>query len=77
MFLAINLVFTNVGWTVYEPESVTPDVIFGLRVLMCIFPIIALVIAILAIYKFPLDGEYLRSVKEKLQKIHEEKKLKV
>ena len=77
VFLAINLVFTNVGWTVYEPESVTPDVIFGLRLLICIFPIVALLIAILAIYKFPLDGEYLRTVKEKLQKIHEEKKLKV
>lgn len=77
VFLTISLVFTNVGWAVYEPENVTPDVIFGLRMLICIFPILALIIAIFAIYKYPLDGEYLRSVKEKLQKLHEEKKMRI
>jgi GPH family glycoside/pentoside/hexuronide:cation symporter len=76
VFLAINLVFTNVGWTLYEPENVTAEVIFGLQLLMGIFPIIALIIAILAIYKYPLDGEYLGSVKKKLQKLHEEKKMR-
>jgi GPH family glycoside/pentoside/hexuronide:cation symporter len=77
VFLTVGLVFTNVGWVVYEPEKVTAEVIFGLRALMFIFPAIALVISVLVIYKYPLHGEKLAIVKEKLQKIHEEKRAKL
>ena len=77
VFLAISLVFTTVGWQVFEPEMVTQEVIFGLRALMCIFPAIALAIALLVIYKYPLDGERLIKVKEELQKIHDEKKSRI
>jgi GPH family glycoside/pentoside/hexuronide:cation symporter len=31
VFLTISLVFTNVGWIVFEPEKVTAEVVFGLR----------------------------------------------
>jgi Na+/melibiose symporter-like transporter len=48
-----------------------------LRILMFVYPAVALVIAILSIYKYPLHGEKLRQVKEELQKIHEEKKSKI
>ena len=74
VFLAISTVFQNVGWAVYEPDNVTPDVIFGLRALMFIFPAIALGIAFLSVYIYPLHGKKLREVKEKLQLIHNEKK---
>lgn len=74
VFLAISLVFTTVGWQTFEPEMVTHEVIFGLRALIVIFPAIALAIALLVIYKYPLDGERLIKVKEELQKIHDEKK---
>jgi GPH family glycoside/pentoside/hexuronide:cation symporter len=77
VFLTIGLVFTNIGWTVYEPERVTSEVIFGLRALMFIFPAIALIISLLVMYKYPLHGEKLAQVKEKLQKIHEEKRSKI
>jgi GPH family glycoside/pentoside/hexuronide:cation symporter len=77
VFLTISLVFTNVGWTIYEPEKVTAEVIFGLRLLICIFPAIALGVAIFAIYKYPLDGEYLKKVKANLQILHEQKKSKI
>ena len=63
-----NLIFTL-------PASA--EVQLGLRTLMFVFPAVALGIAILSIYKYPLDGERLIKVKEDLQKIHEEKKLKV
>ncbi|MHA1257386.1 MAG: hypothetical protein ACTSPS_17490, partial [Promethearchaeota archaeon] len=62
---------------VYEPEKVTPELIFGLRALICIFPAIALVIAILAIYRYPLDGEYLKNIKDELNVIHKEKKSRI
>ena len=74
VFLTIGLVFTNIGWAVYEPEKVTSEVIFGLRALMFIFPAIALIISALVMYKYPLHGEKLAIVKQKLQKIHEEKR---
>ncbi|TFG24934.1 MAG: MFS transporter [Promethearchaeota archaeon] len=74
VFLTIGLVFTNIGWAVYEPEKVTSEVIFGLRALMFIFPAIALVISLLVMYIYPLHGEKLAIVKQKLQKIHEEKR---
>jgi GPH family glycoside/pentoside/hexuronide:cation symporter len=77
IFLSISLVFTNVGWTVYAPEKVTPQVVMGLRLLMALFPIIAIVIGIFAIYKYPLDGERLKKIKEDLARIHAEKKSKL
>ena len=49
----------------------------GLRILILIFPIIALAVGILAIYKYPLDGERLKQVKEDLERIHVEKKSKL
>ncbi|MFX0187192.1 MAG: MFS transporter [Candidatus Hodarchaeota archaeon] len=76
VFIAIGLVFTTTGWGEYTPNPGT-DVILGLRILMAVFPSIALLIAILVIYKYPLDGERLRKVKEDLQKLHEEKKSKI
>ena len=77
IFLAISLVFTNIGWAVYAPEKVTPEVIFGLQLLMVIFPVIALGIAIFGFYMYPLHGERLTKVKEAQQKLHAEKKSKL
>ncbi len=77
IFLAISLVFTSTGWTVYAPEKVTPEVILGLRLLMGVFPIIALLIAIFGFYMYPLHGEKLKEVKKALEKLHAEKKSKV
>ena len=77
VFLTIGLVFTNVGWAVYEPNRVTPEVIFGLRALMFIFPAIALIISFLTMYKYSLQGERLGKVKEERQKIHNEKRSRI
>jgi len=74
VFFSISLIFTNVGWTIYEPESVTSEVIMGLRILIFVFPAIALSVIIIAMYKYPLHGEHLANIKEKLKEIHEKKK---
>ncbi|MFO7797558.1 MAG: MFS transporter [Promethearchaeati archaeon] len=76
VFLSINLVFNSVGWKLYVPETITSAQIFGLKLLGSIFPIIALIIVILAMYKYPLHGEYLKSIQRKLDKIHLDKKNK-
>jgi Na+/melibiose symporter-like transporter len=67
-------VLTTSGWEVVEPTSATLEVIFGLRSLMFIFPAIALIIAILAMTRYPLHGEKLKDIKEKLGEIHERKR---
>jgi GPH family glycoside/pentoside/hexuronide:cation symporter len=74
VILAIGSIFSTVGWTTFESIPLITDVVFGLRILMFLFPAIALAIAIFAIYKYPLDGEKLKAVKEKLQEIHATKK---
>ncbi|MBA7520823.1 Glucuronide carrier protein [subsurface metagenome] len=77
VFLAIGPVFLISDWQVYDPLNITPEIIFGLRSLMVIYPVIALVIAIIAIYFYPLDGKYLKQIKEQRDKIHQEKKSKI
>ncbi|MHA1195535.1 MAG: MFS transporter [Promethearchaeota archaeon] len=77
VILAIGLVFSNIGWMTFESLPVIADVILGLRILICLFPSIALIVAILAIYKYPLHGERLKQVKEKLREIHDKKRTKV
>jgi len=76
VILAIASVFSGVGWAEYTPNPGT-DVIFGLRSLMFIFPAIALIISIIAMTQYPLHGEKLKNIKEKLKEIHEQKKARV
>ena len=75
--LAISTVFTNAGWTVFEPEAITQEIIFGLRALIFIFPAIAICLGLITVYKCPLYGEKLKNVKEKLQELHAEKQSRV
>ncbi|MFW9880587.1 MAG: MFS transporter, partial [Candidatus Thorarchaeota archaeon] len=76
VFLSIGPVFIIADWPVFT-YPVSFEVELGLRILMFGYPAIALLIAIFAIYKFPLHGEKLMKVKEALQKLHEEKKAKI
>ncbi|MBY9020229.1 MAG: MFS transporter [Candidatus Lokiarchaeota archaeon] len=76
VILAIGSVFSGAGWAEYTPNPGV-DVIFGLRSLMFIFPVIALIISIIAMTRYPLHGENLKDIQEKLKKIHEEKKARM
>ncbi|MCJ7648927.1 MAG: MFS transporter [Candidatus Lokiarchaeota archaeon] len=77
VFLAIGPVFIIGSWEVYDPLNITPEIIFGLKALIAIFPSIALVIGILALYKYPLDGEKLAQVKTQVKLIHEQKRAQI
>ncbi len=77
VFLAISMVFTNVGWRIFEPTTISSEQIFGLRVLGFVFPAIALIIIILSMYKYPLHGDYMKGIKEKLVVLHTEKRAKI
>ncbi|MFX0040908.1 MAG: MFS transporter [Promethearchaeota archaeon] len=74
VFLIIGPVFLMADWRIFTSVAI-PE--FELRSLMFIYPAIALVIAIIAIFFYPLDGERLKHIKEQREIIHQEKKLKV
>ncbi|MHA1374547.1 MAG: MFS transporter [Promethearchaeota archaeon] len=77
VILAIGIVFSGTEWSGgYVPNPGT-NVTIGLKILMFALPAIALVIAALAIYKYPLHGEKLLKVKEESQKIHDQKKSRI
>ncbi|MHA2183767.1 MAG: MFS transporter [Promethearchaeota archaeon] len=75
VFLSIGPMFIIADWEVIS--TVTPEVILSLRILMFVYPSVALIIAILAIYKYPLHGEKLKQIKEKLGQLHDEKRATV
>jgi GPH family glycoside/pentoside/hexuronide:cation symporter len=74
VFLIIGPVFLIADWAEFDPSSIP---VTELRSLMFIYPAIAILIAIIAIYFYPLDGERLKQVKEKSRIIHETKKSKI
>jgi len=76
VILAISFVFSGVGWAEYTPNPGV-NVILGLRSLMFIFPAIALIISIIAMTQYPLHGENLKNIQEKVKEIHEQKKARV
>jgi GPH family glycoside/pentoside/hexuronide:cation symporter len=77
VILAIGLVFSGTDWGTGYVANPGINVAIGLKVLMFVFPAIALVIAAFAIFKYPLHGEKLQIMKERLNELHEEKKARV
>jgi GPH family glycoside/pentoside/hexuronide:cation symporter len=73
IFLSISLVLDSVGWRIFDPETVTPSIVFGLRALVSLFPIVALLIGIIAMTKFPIDKNRYEEIKDKITKIHKDK----
>ncbi len=74
VFLVIGPVFLISNWYEFNPADVP---ISSLRILISIFPMIALLIGVVVIYKYPLDGEKLKEIKQKREIIHQEKKSKL
>jgi GPH family glycoside/pentoside/hexuronide:cation symporter len=72
--ISISLVFTSVGWAVFDPRGDTTQIIWGLRILMFVFPAVALGFAILCMSRFPITKERAEEIKREIKKIHAEKK---
>jgi glycoside/pentoside/hexuronide:cation symporter, GPH family len=77
VILAIGLVFSGTDWSGGYVPNPGVNVEIGLRILMFVFPAIALSIGILSMYKYPLDGDRLKQVKINLQGLHEQKKARL
>ncbi|MBD3228265.1 MAG: MFS transporter [Candidatus Lokiarchaeota archaeon] len=68
----IAIVFQGTGWATYTPVPGL-NVIFGLKLLMVLFPVIAIVVAIIMMVIFPLHGKKLNEMRVKLEEIHNRK----
>jgi GPH family glycoside/pentoside/hexuronide:cation symporter len=65
----IAIVFSGTGWSTYEPLTNDPELIkMGLRILIFVFPSLALVGAILLFKSYDLHGEKLEKMREELAK---------
>jgi GPH family glycoside/pentoside/hexuronide:cation symporter len=65
---SIAIVLSTNGWIVFDPVSVTPQLIFGLKSLMSLFPIGALIIGIIFLIIFPLGKKEVEKLQAGLQK---------
>ena len=72
VFLTILIIFNGTGWEVFDPRPGI-NVVWGLKILMSVFPATAAFIGAFCFYKFPLKGEKLKEVKQKLDELHEKK----
>lgn len=63
----IALVFSGAGWAGYDPNPGV-DVIIGLKLLMFVFPAIALTISIICWKLYDLHGDELKRMREELAK---------
>ncbi len=64
----IAIVFTGAGWAGYNPNPGV-DVMIGLKLLMFLFPAIALVIAIVFLKSYDLHGRKLDSMRDELSRL--------
>ena len=65
--ISIGAVLTTNGWEVYTPEKVTPELLFGLRALVSLFPIAALSISLIFLKIYPLTDEKANENQRKLK----------
>jgi len=64
---SIAIVLSTNGWAVYEPSVVTPQIIFGLKSLMSLFPAGALIIGIVILLFYPLNRKEVSKLQAKLK----------
>jgi Na+/melibiose symporter-like transporter len=74
-FFIIGIVFTSTDWYNYTPNPGI-DVIFGLQILMGIYPAIVLVLSLVGMYFYPIKGEKLKENRKRLTELHKDKQNK-
>jgi Na+/melibiose symporter-like transporter len=69
--LTTALIFGLTGYQGGAPP--TPEVNLMFRLSMTMIPLIAMVLALIALKYYPLHGERLETVRKEMEKIHKEK----
>jgi GPH family glycoside/pentoside/hexuronide:cation symporter len=71
--LSLAIVFPTVGWATYDPALVTDLTRIGIRILMCVFPCVAVGLALILFRQFPITKEKYSVIKAELEELHSEK----
>ncbi|MFW9783575.1 MAG: MFS transporter, partial [Candidatus Heimdallarchaeota archaeon] len=74
--VSISSIFLSTGWEQWT-ENPAIDTLFGIQLLMVLFPAIAVVISLLCLYFYPFPKAKVESMKEKLAIVHNEKKERI
>lgn len=70
--LTISLVFSSTGWETYTPNP-GADVILGIKIIVFVFPLIALGITLLCLHFYPFSKERVEEIKKELSELHKKK----
>jgi GPH family glycoside/pentoside/hexuronide:cation symporter len=63
--ISVGLILSKYGWTFFNPENVTGDLVAGLRSLVSIFPAVALAIGIVFLLFFPINKKTIAEIHAK------------
>jgi GPH family glycoside/pentoside/hexuronide:cation symporter len=74
--VTVGVVFTQISWEVYQPIGILGEIV-ALRILMYVFPAIALGITLICLYFYPFTKSKVEEIKVKLIELHKEKGEKV
>ena len=92
MYFGINALFIRIvivlqaiiiggvlSLTGYVPDLIpqSSSVEFGIRALMSIIPLIVLLLSLIFVKEYLLDGEYLKQIKLELEKLHKRKRARL
>jgi len=74
--LSVSLVFVSTGWETWDPNP-DFDVLLGIRLLMVLFPIIAIGLTLICLYFYPFTKRKVEEIKSKVTELHQKKLEKV
>ncbi len=75
--VTVGLVFTGAGWEEYTAISGEIETIIGLKLLVFLFPAIALSLSLVCLYFYPFSKSRVEEIKVKLNELHKEKKERI
>lgn len=70
--ITVSLVFTSSGWEEYTPNP-GADIILGIKLLIVLFPGIAIALSLICLYFYPFTKEYVQEIKKNLADLHKTK----
>ncbi|MFX0037195.1 MAG: MFS transporter [Candidatus Hermodarchaeota archaeon] len=70
--LSVSLVFVSTGWETWTPDP-NFDILLGIRLLMVLFPMIAIILSLVCLYFYPFTKSKVDEIKSQLKELHEKK----
>ncbi|MFX0155755.1 MAG: MFS transporter [Candidatus Hodarchaeota archaeon] len=70
--LSVSLVFVSTGWETWTPDPEF-NILLGIRLLMVLFPILAISITLFCLYFYPFTKSKVEEIKSQLKELHEKK----